>query len=1377
MSVDFARKIMGTLQLDRVSQFRIGKLAGFEGRNPQDIDVALRGHLRVQNRLIRYEWFLIIDTPTFDIVVGRKWFADHDVLVDCRRRRLLFPPDWEPDYYDTDICMDEHGELLKDPAYQQDVIRRERLMERDDRRKRDGYSDKTKAPRYLQEVQDRIKELERKKEEDKSPEPGKVPPATVKKQVRFELPVSILRPTPRSLLGDDVGQAKMQRALDGVRPPTPAQPLGKVEETRAPKKPPSRDQWGEYHLRRDSVGWYKDYVMDFAVIGAAPLMAIAGRKESYLGVTSLYEMDRFIEEKKRAAAPDEPELRNKIETTVPQSYHKWLDVFSKNESDLLPERRPGVDHKIELDTGHTADELHYSPLYKMSLDEAEACRKYIVENLAKGFIESSHAPWAAPVLFAPKPGGRGLRFCVDYRRLNAITRKDRYPLPLIDETMARIGQAKIFTKIDIRQAFHRIRMDPDAEELTTFRTRYGAYKYKVLPFGLTNGPSTFQRYINETLMGYLDDFCSAYIDDILIYSSNELEHQEHVAKVLTRLREAGLQADIEKCEFHVKETKFLGFIVGTEGIAVDPDKVVAVRDWKEPTTVKGVQSFLGFCNFYRRFVKEYSRIAKPLNNLTCKETPFRWTDECQLAFDTLKTRLLEAPVLTHFKHGKPTKLETDASDGVIAGVLTQLQDDGEWHPVGYFSEAMHGAEYNYPIHDKELLAVVRALRFWRSELIGLQDPFTIITDHEALVYFGTKRLLNLRQAGWAEQLAQFHFQITYRPGTQNGGADALSRKAEDLVTQKAKKEAMRMIRIFQQGDGTNYTVDADGSAPEYEATMCTMVIGDKTVPILTLDGEDCLPDISGYRLMEELIRANKEDPELEVYREKARQGHTDLTLTAGHLLLYQGRLVVSGEDTLRTQVLEEVHARLVGGHPGRHKTKKLLQARYWWPGLPADADRYVANCACQAAKPPRGKTPGLLRPLPIPQRPWRHLVMDFKQMPKDKKGYDNALIIIDRLSKFVQTIPCYTTVTARDTACLYYERVFSIFGCPESVVSDRGPQFVADFTDELSRIMGTKWKLSAPGHSQTAGQAEIMIQYLEQRLRPFVNHYQDNWVAAVPAMDYVHNGTPHESIGMEPHEALMGYPMPKLYDWEPVARSLEDSGVAERRNRQEARDVATTIHTYVEYARKMMGHAQSRMIEQANRHRKEPDFDVGDHVRVIRKTWSSPTDRVSDKLDFPLTRGHYMIREKVGHAYLLELPDSWQGPTLFSADRLVYHANNPMPGQAAENPEAEAVDGEEEWEVQQVTASRLFRGRLKYQVQWKSWDPDPKWYSAELLRNSPLKLQQYHEANPDKAGPPIRLPEWLKAAKEDRFCEPHEDDNKPVPDGGTTRIRRNRVRK
>jgi hypothetical protein len=416
-------------------------------------------------------------------------------------------------------------------------------------------------------------------------------------------------------------------------------------------------------------------------------------------------------------------------------------VASKAESDKLSPHRP-YDHRIELENGASTSDLKFHPLYRMSAEELEVVKKYLVENLDKGFIEPSQAPFAAPVLFVKKPDG-SLRFCIDYRKLNLLTKKDRYPLPLIDETLARIGRAKLFTKLDIRQAFHRIRMHPDSEELTTFRTRFGAYKCKVLPFGLTNGPATYQRYMNDVLFDYLDDFCTAYLDDILIYSDNELEHEHHVKRVLERLRNAGLQVDLKKCEFHVTRTKYLGFIISTDGIEVDPDKIAVVRDWKAPTTVKGVQSFLGFCNFYRRFIRDYGIIARPMSNLTKTGVKFVWTQACQDSFLKLKAMLTSAPILQHYSEDLETRIETDASDGVVAGVLSQKHGE-YWLPVAFFSKTMNPAECNYQIHDKEMLAIVKSLEEWRPELQRKRDRFEIYTDHKSLEYFMTTKQLTAR---------------------------------------------------------------------------------------------------------------------------------------------------------------------------------------------------------------------------------------------------------------------------------------------------------------------------------------------------------------------------------------------------------------------------------------------------------------------------------------------------------------------------------------------------------------------------------------------------------------------------------------------------------
>ena len=292
---------------------------------------------------------------------------------------------------------------------------------------------------------------------------------------------------------------------------------------------------------------------------------------------------------------------------LPKQYHAWLEVFERKKADTLPPHRgPHVDHKIELidkDEKGNTPEPPWGPLYNMSRGELLVLQKTLRELLDKQFIRVSDSPAAAPVLFVKKPGG-GLRFCCDYRALNAISKKDRYPLPLINETLERIGKARWFTKLDVIAAFHKIRIAKGYEWLTAFRTRFGLFEWLVTPFSLANAPSTFQRYVNWTLQEFLDEFVSAYLDDILVFSSGSLQdHREKVSKVLQRLKDAGLQLDIDKCEFEVQSTKYLGFIIEAgKGICMDPAKLSAIKDWAAPTSVQGVRSFLGFANFYRRFI-------------------------------------------------------------------------------------------------------------------------------------------------------------------------------------------------------------------------------------------------------------------------------------------------------------------------------------------------------------------------------------------------------------------------------------------------------------------------------------------------------------------------------------------------------------------------------------------------------------------------------------------------------------------------------------------------------------------------------------------------------------------------------------------------------
>jgi hypothetical protein len=437
----------------------------------------------------------------------------------------------------------------------------------------------------------------------------------------------------------------------------------------------------------------------------------------------------------------EPDPKDK----VPSQYHDLLGVFSKDESKKLPPSRLGFDYEIKLqpDTDIERD-IGYAPLRRYSDLELREIKRSVDEGRHRGFIVPSKAAIASQILLAEKPGGR-VRFCVDFRKVNAKSIKDRGPIPLIDEVMGAMRGCKHLTKLDIRQAFHRIRLTEESQDLTTFRTSFGSFKYTVLPFGLTNGPAAWQRLINECLFENLGQSVTAYLDDILVYSKTLEDHVRHVRWVLEKLQEWDLQADVSKCEFHTTEVKYLGMIVSTEGMRMDPTKVEALLSWEAPQSPRDVSSFLGAMNFYRRFIAGFGEKAKPLTRLLKKDTPWAWTEDQQNAFDEIKQTVASQPVLRHFDPLKETVIETDASDITTGGVLSQYHN-GVLHPVAFYSRQMLPAGCNYEIYDKELLAIVTGFEQWEPELKSSNAPvpITVITDHQALKYFTEKRRLSRR---------------------------------------------------------------------------------------------------------------------------------------------------------------------------------------------------------------------------------------------------------------------------------------------------------------------------------------------------------------------------------------------------------------------------------------------------------------------------------------------------------------------------------------------------------------------------------------------------------------------------------------------------------
>ncbi|UTT88107.1 hypothetical protein NDA17_003755 [Ustilago hordei] len=628
---------------------------------------------------------------------------------------------------------------------------------------------------------------------------------------------------------------------------------------------------------------------------------------------------------------------------------------------------------------------------------------------------------------------------------------------------------------------------------------------------------------------------------------------------------------------------------------MDPEKIRTVKEWPMPASIHDIQRFLGFANFYRRFIAHFARIAKPLTSLvkpTERFKKFELPEEAQQAFHQLIQAFTSAGVLQHFDYHLPTRLETDASDFAIAGVLKQ-EHEGRWHPVAFYSRKMSSAEKNYEIHDKELLAVVACLTQWRHMLAGLPSQLVILTDHEALKYFKSQRRITGRQARWAMLLADFDFILQYRPGDKGGEPDALTRRADMQPAGEEQDHNVRQLlppRVFAE------TADHDS----------TLV-----APMLSMES------IASKGLKDLVKIFQPLDQELqEIHSKKPFELKDDLWYSGGRLVIPKvtmpGRTndrhsrsakEVDGQslsvEHLRFMVMTQCHDGVTAGHVGRDATIKAAQRHYWWPSMTAWIADYVASCpVCARYKAPRHRPYGLLQPLATPDRPWGSISLDFIEgLPPskkyDSKTYDSILVIVDRLTKFAILAPTHKTVTAKQTAVLLYGHMVRLFGYPDHMVSDRGRQFISGA-----------------------------------------------WKAFAEQMAFVYNNTVHNSIGVSPFFACYGW-NPKAHPDIPQRLGVNDPGRFEYLMDGKER---------CKYLQEQIREAQRRTVDQYNRKHKDIEFKVGDMVYINRRNWK--TRRPTPKLDTRFA-GPYPVQERVGRrAYRITLPANLRVHDVFHVSML-----------------------------------------------------------------------------------------------------------------------------
>jgi transposase InsO family protein len=1009
---------------------------------------------------------------------------------------------------------------------------------------------------------------------------------------------------------------------------------------------------------------------------------------------------------------------------LPKEYHDYADVFSAEKAVRIPEPSEKDDLKIILQEGKSPS---IGPLYNMSQNELKSLKEYLDDLLSKGYIRPSNSPYGSPVLFAKKKDG-SLRLCVDYRRLNAITIRDKYAIPNMTGLLDRLTNAKYFTKIDLRWGYHQIRISPESIPLTAFRTRYGSYEWVVMPFGLTNCPSNFQRMVNNTLAGLVDDILVAFFDDILVYSETFEQHVIDVRRTLDRLRGRNLYANIIKCFFNKREVIYVGYGVNPQGLTVDPEKTSVIRAWPAPTNLKGVQSFLGFANFYRRFIPDYSTIAAPLVALTRKSVPFIWDSKTTNAFNTLKLAFIQAPTLAHFNPEFRCIVETDASDYAIAAILSQLGTDGILHPVAFHSRSMSPPELNYEIYDKELLAIIEAFRHWRHYLEGSRHQVEVITDHKNLEYFMTTKQLTRRQARWSEFLADFDFLIRYRPGRLGAKPDALTRRSDVYPPGGPGAYALANPQNFQQIIKDGQFID-DSSSPSPSTSSTPSVTPSTSSVNPNPDSSLRLTIIDNEALRDKIKEALDKDEFSQAKLQEAKDDPDDspYSISNDGLLLYQNGIFVPDINDLRLQVVHNHHDHPTAGHPGIAKTTELVKRDYNWPLINKFVDSYVRSCTdCKRNKPIRHKPYGELRPLPIPLRPWSSISMDFIEELPLSNGFNSILVIVDRFTKYAYYIPTRTDITAEDLAKLCIKHVFSKHGLPKDIVSDRGSKFTSDYFQSLSKAFGVKLNFSTAYHPQTDGQTERVNQTLEQYLRIYIDYAQDDWADFLPLAEFAYNNTTHSSTKHSPF--FLNYGFHPTLD---ISLVNEDTAAA--------RTDIERIEELHSKAREEIAKAQKAQEEFANRKRiAAPEYNVGDLV------WLSSTNihstRPSKKLD-ARRRGPFKIIQKVSsHAYKLELPPNFRHiHPVFHVMLLEPHTPNTIPNRIQPPPPPVEIEGQLEYEVEVILDSKLdrrYRNPLFYLVKWKGYAHDDNeaqtWQPAENVEHAHDAIEEFHSKYPSK---------------------------------------------
>lgn len=807
----------------------------------------------------------------------------------------------------------------------------------------------------------------------------------------------------------------------------------------------------------------------------------------------------------------------------------FADIFAARDEDCT--HTGLVQHDIDTGGSHP---IRLRPR-RLPFTKRAVAEQKIKEMVEAGIIEPSTSPWAAPVVLVKKKDGTW-RFCVDYRLLNAITRKDSYPLPRVDDALDYIAGSCWFSSLDLRSGYWQVELAPEARPKTAFSIGQGLWQFKVMPFGLCNAPATFERLMERVLADIPRSRCVVYLDDLLAHAADFKSALANLREVFHAIRQAGLRLHPWKCHLFRRETAFLGHVVSSAGVSTDPAKVAAVKDWPVPRNIGELRSFLGLASYYRRFVQDFATIASPLHQLTQKGQVFQWSEGCARAFTQLRSALVEAPVLAYPDPQRPFIVDTDASNVGLGAVLSQEGEQGE-QVIAYFSRSLSRPERNYCVTRRELLAVILGLHHFRPYLYG--QRFLLRTDHASLTWLLSFKEPEGQLARWLEALQDYDFEVRHRAGRLHTNADALSRRP-------CEEEECQYCHRVEQRDAATLVVAAlrDTPADDNNGPPDSSNVGPQ---VLSTTRDDGFEDID-----QEQLRLNQsQDPVLSRVQDwlgagqrpawpavsaldtetKALYSQWPSLINRDGLLHRRWQTPGGNRDIfqlvvprrLRPRVLQLVHGSVGAGHFGVTKTLHRLRSRFYWPGCRQDVELYVHRCdTCTAQKGPTRRSHAPLQQYQVGAPMERMAVDILGPFPITEQGNRYILVAMDYFTKWPEAyaVPDQSAIT---TAEHLVNEMFCRFGVPEELHSDQGRNFEAQVFSEVCRRLGIKKTRTTPLHPQSDGLVERFNRTLATQLAILTSRQQRDWDLHLPLVLWAYRTAVQESTKCTPAALMFGH--------------------------------------------------------------------------------------------------------------------------------------------------------------------------------------------------------------------------------------------------------------